>query len=77
MKKLNKYGCSPSEDVCLEHDSPLITFGMCEDSPDIKAFISQTRQADVDNIIQWIDDNYQGVVADMIIKHLKTLKENI
>lgn len=40
-------------------------------------FISQTRQADVDNIIQWINENFQGVVSDMIIKHLKTLKENI
>jgi hypothetical protein len=44
---------------------------------EIMKLISQTRQADVDNIIQWINENYQGVVADMIIKHLKTLKENI
>lgn len=42
--KLNKYGCRPSGDVCLEHDSPLITFGICEDSPELKDFIQQIRQ---------------------------------
>lgn len=42
--KLNKYGCRPSGDVCLEHDSPLITFGICEDSPELKVFIKAIRQ---------------------------------
>lgn len=28
-KKTNKYGCRPREDVCLEHDEPLICKHWC------------------------------------------------
>lgn len=28
----NKFGCVPSEDVCLEHSLPLIAEGKCEDA---------------------------------------------
>ena len=46
--KENKYGCIVSGDVCLKHDRPLISFGFCEDSPDIIAFIKQIRQQAID-----------------------------
>lgn len=45
MCKLNKYGCRPSGDVCLEHSSPLITFGICGDNPDIKEYVDNQCQA--------------------------------
>jgi hypothetical protein len=50
--KENKYGCIVSGDVCLKHDRPLISFGFCEDSPDIIAFIKQIRQQDMEELIK-------------------------
>ena len=44
MVKINKYGCRPSGDVCMEHQSPLITFGICEDSPELQSFIEEIKK---------------------------------
>ncbi len=44
MRKPNKYGCIVSEDVCLEHDYPIIgLFNFCEESPEIKEFITYIK----------------------------------
>ena len=53
--KLNKYGCRPSGDVCLEHDSPLITFGICADSPELKDFIQEIRLDTLRRVLKYID----------------------
>jgi len=30
-KPINRWGCKPNDDVCLEHDQPLICRHGCED----------------------------------------------
>lgn len=40
QEKLNKYGCKPSEDVCMKHQQPLIDFGFCEYAPNVKEYIA-------------------------------------
>ena len=53
------------EDVCLEHSSPLITFGMCEDSPALKEVLEQTRKEARQEERQFILNVLDGIdIAD-------------
>lgn len=58
MRKVNKYGCIPAEDVCIKHDEPLqCRHGCCEvtkhtcrdlEGVDYKASNSAEMEADHD-----------------------------
>lgn len=75
-KKLNKYGCHPSEDVCLEHDSPLISFGFCEDSPDIKDYVKQLRKQDCEELIKMLPKDEEILQQGSLTASYK-LRKNI
>jgi len=65
MKKENKYGCIVSEDVCLKHDSPLISFGFCEDSPDIKEYF-QKKYQQFQQLVEEAVGSYKPIVKQSI-----------
>lgn len=63
QEKLNKYGCRPTEDVCMKHQRPLIDFGFCEESPNVKEFIAtavqKAREEVCENHLHELDDALQ------------------
>ncbi len=75
--KLNKYGCSPKEDVCLAHDNPLLGFGFCEDSSVIKLFVEKKLKEEREQIIKVINrledfeflDLYSKPDEDLVFKN--------
>lgn len=88
-KKSNKYGCKPSQDVCLIHDCPLVTYGICEDSPELQEFIKEVKKQsqielieiirrEVENLpyIETYDvDDFPAVKRQDVLDLLKTNKE--
>lgn len=39
MSRPNRFGCRPSEDVCLEHSEPLIARGRCSKGHDVSEYL--------------------------------------
>lgn len=65
-EKVNKYGCKPVGDVCMKHERLLITFGICEDSPELRDFIdsaiSQAVKEREESLIKEIE-NDKDIIA--------------
>lgn len=55
-EKVNKYGCKPVGDVCMKHERPLITFGICEDSPELRDFIDSVIKEREEEIIDILNN---------------------
>lgn len=49
MRKPNKKGCVPTEDVCMQHESPLICRHGCEEA--IKHKCAELADADVNSVL--------------------------
>jgi hypothetical protein len=50
MKRINKYGCFKSDDVCIIHDCPLLGDNFCEESEIIKSYKQQIIQDLLDKV---------------------------
>jgi hypothetical protein len=91
MKRINKYGCFKSDDVCIIHDCPLLGDNFCEESEIIKSYKRQIIQDLLDKLPEEKEPSYNTMPStrweesevsensgyNICLKEIKNLIKNI
>lgn len=77
MDKINRHGCKVCEDVCIEHDLPLVAHDFCEESPDVKDLLAQAHKEVWDEAIGIVEQlrKEQSPNYHLILEALTHAKE--